>query len=291
MVPRGGLVVGVENVRFENIDFLWDHAAVPNDDSNVAAGPPAVVDLRAAGAEFRGCRFQSVRSAGPPPAAVRWTHPARASRSVLSLPSGRVLLGDCVLCRVGTGVDCRTIGAVGVKLTNTLHLGAGPLVRLDHCPKPDEPVSISLERVTLRDAGPLLECRWRRLGDRPGQISIRAARCAFLPAAATPLILLSGPDSPRRLLENIRWTGQGSLVSPEAVIAEWRDARRRQEVLDDASVSIAGLVRGKVGFAGDVHGGPGASRIIRWQAPLRSTDPPGIDPATLPENEAPAANR
>ena len=28
--------------------------------------------------------------------------------------------------------------------------------------------------------------------------------------------------------------------------------------------------------------GAAASRIVRWQAPLRSTDPPGIDPAALP---------
>ena len=80
-------------------------------------------------------------------------------------------------------------------------------------------------------------------------------------------------------------------VSPETVIAAWRGSDGREEVLDDASVSIAGLVRSKVGFAGDAGSGPAASRIIRWQVPLRSTDPPGIDPARLPRNDAPAANR
>jgi hypothetical protein len=36
-------------------------------------------------------------------------------------------------------------------------------------------------------------------------------------------------------------------------------------------------VRSDVQFAGAVESGPQACRIVRWQAPLRSPDPPGID--------------
>jgi hypothetical protein len=53
-------------------------------------------------------------------------------------------------------------------------------------------------------------------------------------------------------------------------------------MVDESSLAIAGLVRSAVGFAGQSTGEPAASRLIRWQAPLQSADPPGIDPAPLP---------
>jgi len=169
-----------------------------------------------------------------------------------------------------------------------LHLGTGPLVRLDHCPGADEPVLITLGQVTLRGAGPVLECGCQGLEDQPGEISIRAVRCAFVPKPGAALLLFNSADSPQRILGSIRWTGQGSLVSPEAAIAAWRGSDGGQQVLDDAAVSMAGLVRSEVGFAGSAEAGAAASRIIRWQAPLQSTDPPGIDPAGLPGGDAAA---
>ena len=47
-------------------------------------------------------------------------------------------------------------------------------------------------------------------------------------------------------------------------------------------VSMAGLVRSEVEFAGGVEAGPSASRATRWQAPLQSADPPGVDVDALP---------
>lgn len=285
MVPRTGLVVGAEDVRFENVDFVWDH---PPQAEDAAARQAAIVDLRCARAGFRGCSFQSVGRLSTPPVAIRWTHPAASGDSELSLPSGRVQLSGCVLRQVEAGVDCRTVGALAVELANSLHLGAGPLVRLDHCPGADEPILVSLGQVTLRGAGPVLECGCQGLEEQPGEILIRAVRCAFVPKPGAALLLLSGPDSPERILGSIRWTGQGSLVSPEAAIAAWRGTDGGQQVLDDAAVSMAGLVRSKVRFAGGAEAGAAASRIVRWQAPLQSTDPPGIDPAGLPGGDAAA---
>jgi hypothetical protein len=37
-----------------------------------------------------------------------------------------------------------------------------------------------------------------------------------------------------------------------------------------------------LGFAGDANDGPAASRLVRWQVPLRSGRPPGIGDALLP---------
>jgi len=71
-------------------------------------------------------------------------------------------------------------------------------------------------------------------------------------------------------------------VAPQVPIIVWRGPGDRERMVDESSLAIAGLVRSAVGFAGQSTGEPAASRLIRWQAPLQSADPPGIDPAPLP---------
>jgi serine/threonine protein kinase len=280
LVPRNGLAVNKEDVRFENIDFVWRHNADGAEDR--ANEEPALVRLLAGRAEFRGCSFQASGHGATLPAAIRWMHPVSADEAATTLPSGRVRLTDCVLHHVGAGLDCRTAGALGIEIINSLHLGAGALLRLDHCPKSDEPVALSLAQVTLRGGGPLWECLVPQVDNQPGEVTIQAAACVFAPDVGTPLLRLCGPREPGRLLSSIRWTGQGSLVTPGAAICAWRQPNGRQETLDEGLLSIAGLVRGAVGFAGEASDDPAASRAVRWQAPLQSANPPGIDPAPLP---------
>ena len=181
LVPRCGLIVDKENVRFENLDFVWTEAPTADD---AGATEPAVVQLRAGRAEFRGCLFHCRPTQTPTrgisaPAAIRWIHPAQAEAAEISLLSGRLQLTDCMLHGVGLGVDCRTIGALAIELNNTLHLDAGPLLRLDHCPQSDEPVSIVLTQVTLRGGGPLLECVVPHAEEQPGDITVLATACAL----------------------------------------------------------------------------------------------------------------
>jgi eukaryotic-like serine/threonine-protein kinase len=284
LVPRAGLLVDKENVRFENIDFVWRHLPAAND---AQTSEPGAVQLLASRAEFCGCSFQCEAGQPGPVSAIRWLYPARANQSDTSLPSGRLRLADCLLYRVGIGVDCRRVGAVAIELKNLLHLDAGPLVRLDHCPGADEPVSIGLGQVTLRAGGPLLECLLPRIEQQPGEITVLATACAFVPEAGVPLVRLTGAELPQQLLANVRWSGQGSLVTPQtAMIARYGPNGQEQSV-DESAISIAGLVRSEVGFAGAASGDPAASRLIRWQAPLQSADPPGIDPAPLPTLLAP----
>ncbi|MBN2476839.1 MAG: protein kinase [Pirellulales bacterium] len=283
LVPRAGLPIAADDVCFENIDFV--HAG--SDASDVGPNSGAVICLSSARAAFRGCSFRSApdpqsrasRAAVERPVAIRWTHPTDRSRAEMELPSGRVQLSDCLLRGVGAGLDCRTAGALSVEVANTLHLGPGPLVRLDHCPTSEEPVLIAASRVTLRDAGGLLECDCRRLEGPPGEISIQTTDCVLAPRRGTGLLCFPGPQSPEVVLRSLSWAGQGTLVTPEAIVAAWVRSDGSPQVLDDEAVSIAGVVRSAVEFAGEASSGPEASRVLRWQAPLRSNEPPGIDPA------------
>ncbi len=279
-VPGNGLLVEADNVRFENIDFLYDNPGNAPD-------PNALVHLETSRAEFRGCSFRVIK-AWPGVSAIRWTHREKAADPATLLPGGRLRFSDCVLHGVTSGIYCRCRGAVALELRNVLYLGRrGPLIQFDHYPSQEEPIRITLAQVTLRSKGfeafcqPLLQCNFGQVPDAPGDIAIEASACVF---ACSPLIVLSASGSPQSLLRNIRWTGQGSLVVPKAMIAGRLPPTTfaRPQKLDDAALSIDGLVRSEVTFAGERTADPADSEVTAWQAPLRSTDPPGIDASRLP---------
>ena len=106
--------------------------------------------------------------------------------------------------------------------------------------------------------------------------------CVLAPKAGSPLLRVYGAESPERWTSCLRWTGQGSLVTPSTPVCTWRKPDGTESALDESLISIAGLVRSEVGFAAEASNNPAASRILRWQAPLQSADPPGVDPAALP---------
>ena len=276
-VPTEGLVIATEDLRFEHIDFVWNTSDPPAS----PATSPAILQLRASRATFHGCSFQSAGHGLTQPTAIRWSHLDGYAASAIALPTGQVQLSDCVFRHVGVGIESQRVGAVAVEMANVLHLGSGPLVHLNHCPKLDEPVVVSLASVTLRDSGPLLQCVYEQLEDQPGSITVQANGSAFVTGPQVALLSFVGPAAPEQLLTSIQWTGQGSLVAPQTVVAQWRHPDGKPQSLDDTSVSIAGLVRSSVDFAGPAETGPEANRITRWQVPLHSSSPPGIDPASL----------
>lgn len=285
VVPPDGLNVAVEDVRFENIDFVRGDFPTP---ASRSAHSAPIVHLQASCAHFRGCSFQAPGGQARPVVAIRWTHPVDRSAAATSLPSGRMELTHCVFRGVEAAVECRTLGARAVRMTNTLHLGTGPMVRLDHFPEADEPVVISFAHCTLRGALAALECRYGQIGEKPGRIAIEAAQSVFVLRDRAALLVFCGPESPTAFLGRVQWTGRGSLLAPAAPVALWRDDGGRDETLDDALLSIAGLVRSEVEFAGPPDGRPASSHVTRWQVPLRSTDPPGVNPALLFLPELPA---
>ncbi len=128
--PKPDLIVDKENVRFENIDFVWDHACStqPRQErkagDRAAAGRPCgvprlLVPLRGGrGRRWANESRDAAATLHSPPTsvpvpAIRWVHPAQSTPSETSLPSGRIRLADCLFDRVGAGLDCHTVGALG----------------------------------------------------------------------------------------------------------------------------------------------------------------------------------
>ncbi len=270
-VPPGGLAIGQECMRFERIEFVGE-----GDGERGAA----LIELRATRADFRQCVFR-VEAGGASTAAVRWVEPPNALASDMALPSGRLRFVDSAVYGLGSAVDCRTTGALAIECSNLLHLASGPLVRINHCPAPDEPMRLWLEKVTLRASGPLLQCRYEQVGKAAGEMTVVAKGCVLAPPSGTALLQFDGPRLPEDLLRRFRWSGQGSLVVSTAPVATWQGPDRRKQVLDDSGFSISGLVRSRVEFAGGMSRQAADSRATWWQLPLATPDPPGIDAGAL----------
>lgn len=145
-----------------------------------------------------------------------------------------------------------------------------------------EPLTISLDHATLRGDGAVLEWRYGRQPSPASSVTISANECVFDIGAQGGLLLFGGGQRPEQLLRSITWNGQGSLVTPQTTIAAWRNGDKQPQALADDALEIAGLVHSVLEFAGKPEGPPAASRVTRWQGPLRSAEPPGINPASLP---------
>ncbi len=282
-VPDGGLAVDVEDVHFENIDFI-SGAAIKNGRGQ----PGAMILLRALRAEFANCSFQS---AGLPkaasarlPAAIAWFGLPATDDAELSLPTGELSLNRCVFRGVSAAIYCELEAALIFDLAQSLHLGPGPLLALAEAPQADEPITLAMNHLTLRNATGLLECRYDELAQAAGGVSIQADDCAFVPSAGGGLLVFKGAAHPAPLIEHLTWTGQGSVLARETPVALWHGADGKTRAATEETIQVDGMVRTEVGFAGEAEEGPGASRIVRWQAPLRSTEPPGIgeDELSLP---------
>ncbi|HXT60699.1 MAG TPA: protein kinase, partial [Pirellulales bacterium] len=280
VVPASGLVVDAEDVRFENVDFVGRRSGAASQ-----SRAPALIRLQALKAAFAGCSFQS-SGVGKPladrlPAAIHWIGKPASAEAELGLPTGELSFDRCVFSRISAAVHCDAEAALVFDLTEVLHLGPGPLIVLEGIPQADEPISLAMSHLTLRGAAGLLECRYAELAEEAGRLAIQASECAFVPTAGSGLFQFKGAARPIALLERLDWSGQGSVLAFDAPLALWDSGGGRILAASDESIQVAGLVRTNVGFAGDADAGPLASRIVRWQVPLRSTDPPGIGDGAL----------
>jgi hypothetical protein len=144
---------------------------------------------------------------------------------------------------------------------------------------------LNLSNVTVRAAAAALEFPGPKLEAGPaslGRIAIDAVDCVFAPRAHGALVIVDHSSEPTRLGEHVEWTGHGSLVIPSAAIAAWRSGpSATPQELSEEGFQVAGLVRSQVEFAGEESAGPNAARLRRWQAPLRSSEPPGVGAGRL----------
>lgn len=264
-VPAAGLAVDAEDVVLENLDFVLSDTVADNARSQVAV----LIRLNVHRAVFRGCSFQGV--SGLPVTAIDWPGPDPLPNR--QLPTGRISLTDCVFHHLDSGIRLRGAGAMRIELANCLHLGPGVWLALDRAPATDETYLMSLTHCTLRGGRAVLQMPMSNSG---GEVNLRAQECVFAPAPGGGVLALFGSQPNDLSLARLHLSGQGSVLSPQAPLACWQPDYGPPLALPDERIEAAGLVRSALGFAGEPSHVPAASRVVRWQAPLVSSDPPGI---------------
>ena len=264
-----GMLIDCDDVSFENIDFVWQAST---EEPTTNAQTPSMFTLRAKVISWRGCTIDGRR------AGVTAISAPGASDDLALGVTPELSIDDTVVRGVAAVVE----GAVMLRLGNSLCVASGPLVRIPRGGGRGEPLTISLDHATLRGDGAVLEWRYGRQPSPASSVTISANECVFDIGAQGGLLLFGGGQRPEQLLRSITWNGQGSLVTPQTTIAAWRNGDKQPQALADDALEIAGLVHSALEFAGKPEGPPAASRVTRWQGPLRSAEPPGINPASLP---------
>lgn len=275
VVPADGLIIEPDGLTFENIDFI----------GAASGAADALVRLRTTQIAFRGCSFQPAPVAADGsasatlPAGLTWDAELGAAGD---LATARLELRDVVFRGLSAAIRAPLDVGLVAQLANVLHLGPGPLVEVGRYPSADSLLALALSRVTLREAAGVVDLSYDDLDSAAGQVTVQASDCAFILPPAAGLLVYRGEAKPGPLLQQLHWTGQGSVLSRQARLALWRTAAGVIRAAAESAVPVEGLVRTDVGFAGEIDAEAAQSRIVRWQAPLRSAQPPGIDDRTLP---------
>jgi len=269
VVPPTGWKIAVEGLRMENIDFV-------RNSKEAEAATANWLDVRAARIEFRGCSWLGGDERPSVATAIKWRVTAEGEPERRPGGGGELRMESCLLSGVAAAIDARADARLRIAVENSLHLGPGPLVRLAGPADGPADVDVVVRHLTLRDAQALVECRSDDWVTRPGQIALEAVNCAFVPSAGGGLLRFVGIHDPAQVVLQLAWTGRGSVVAPDCSLATWIDLDGRVRATADDQMRVEGLVRGELGFAGSATAEPSASHVVRWQAPLESTEPPGI---------------
>jgi serine/threonine protein kinase len=264
-------VLAVEDVSFESIDFVLDPSP-----ASASTGAAAILAVAAGRASFRHCTFEVSSTAAGRSTAIAWRGPPRSARAAADW-QGRLTLDSCTIRGFATAVQCPSAQRATLELTNSLLVECGSVARLVRAPRGDEACEVWLIHVTARETGPLVRVDYEELPAAIGQLTITAQESTLAPRRGEPLVLFAGPAAPEPLLAVLEWQGQGSLVTPETTIAACRFGNSALDPIADDDLTVAGLIRSQIGFAGESLTATADSRTIRWQGALQSSEPPGID--------------
>ena len=183
IVKGNGLQVPCDNVRFEDVDFVWE--ARGRHDAKATA--PAMINVTAQRGAARLFVVGRERSA----------ECSRVGRTDDALPgqSGELVFTDCVFRGVQAVVDCQPTASLVVELNNSLCVAAGPILRLDGAPASGQTLALSLDHVTTRGDFAVLECRYARLEAEAGHIVIAVTDTALVTNPRGGLLILSGQSA------------------------------------------------------------------------------------------------
>lgn len=303
------LHVWAKTLTLENVSLRWDSgASLRSSPGDPETEPVVLLIAESQNLTMRGCRFQldegrGTRDEGPfpisqrstlnaQPASVTWKGIDEADET-----GGGILIGDTVFVGAGSGILFHT-PPEHVRTDNCLKLGSGALFTLAVAPPAERELRIELSRVTLRQAETLLRLQlhpvMRGSADAAGlrtdvgRIAIEAGDCVWdLHGRGAALFQVVSEHSPDEMGPGmIHMTGAGSLANSDLIVGTWLNPATGEALpLGPGFAAVEGIAAGEFEFAGTLGPHPDDSAVTSWRAPRRSSNPPGIDPTTLPASQ------
>lgn len=168
-----------------------------------------------------------------------------------------------------------------IQISNTLKSGPGTMLALG--PKSSaSDCRVELDRVTLRQAGPLLRLAGesaQKVGIAP--IQLQASHCVIDLADPRGGLILADSDRPRPdLSKAVELKAVESFITPGASLLVAFDASRNQSREIDADEQFDGLEVGEIQFSGNRLDRISDSRATGLKGPRQASksDLPGIEP-------------
>ena len=173
-------------------------------------------------------------------------------------------------------------------LRNVLSVGESPFVLLMTELGATRRMRVEAARLTLRGATSLI--RMPAVESKTlGRMQIVATDCVFASeAAGAALVQFQATHLPAEWASSLVVEGEGSLLAAGCEVAGLISVDGKPIPLDCSEVEIEGFTAGRFEFAGADAANDVQCVLRRWEAPRRTSTPPGIDPTRFSPQENPA---
>lgn len=234
--------------------------------------------------QIQGCRFSGPRGSGPSAsevecAAIRWAAADRRDPQ-----AGILQVENTTFIGEMPSVTCVTAPR-RIVWRNVLKSGSGAAVVVQET-RSGVDLKFTLDRVTLRNSGPLLTCAGPLAEESSAAgIEIAAAACVLEVTPPSALVELLGPQVRPDWSEVMRLVGDGSLIRPGTMLLSAIDPQTEtSDPMKSDDVQFEGLFIDDFEFVGEVSESAVDSALAKTNAPRRQADElPGVDVDRLPK--------
>jgi hypothetical protein len=204
---------------------------------------------------------------------VEWT-PADANSAEVG-----VLAFENSVFRNG-GVNC-LVRPSAVHFVNCLKTGGSPLLGLSNKGRAHRPVRVELQRVSLRESGPLIAWQPGRRAAGLG-LAINSSDCVFDVASDSSLLRIDAAEAPTDWERLTAITGAGSVVTPRTPLI---GLAKPGSALDASKLNVDGILIADVHFRGADLDSTAACEVTGTDAVRSAAALPGIESSAFPTPE------
>ena len=271
-----------EQVTLKNIQFEFSR----NLKNGLSQSPASMVMIESQDLLMENCRFhRSVLPENRDQRGRRHSLMAMAWKPLESADQTGTAIAIERTVFIGPGVGI-TLAHLPTSCTvkQTLKVGTEPLFVLFPAEHPSTtPGKIRLDHVTLRESGSLLRCYLSSHSDNHKRMRLVIETVASVfhlhsGQTSTPLVEFISPQLTTQDLSSLQIQGESTLANAPLLLAGWKShAQASMQRLPETSFSIEGVLAAPFQFQGGLSREPVNSTLKSFEAPIRSSQTPGID--------------